>query len=175
MLFRSFHHRHLNVDELHRRARERDATLGYATVWRTLKLLERYGLVHRSQFGDGTARFEVAAGEVEEHHDHMICTRCGVIVEFENAAIVERDKARLEMPVDLLIVFPEKPAVDWVSTGSGKVGSFASQRRISADAQRFAGSRSNKPRSSFFHPLSATLFRSISRVASWCRITASEN
>jgi Fur family ferric uptake transcriptional regulator len=82
-----FHHRHLNVDELHRKARERDPTLGYATVWRTLKLLESCGLVHRSQFGDGTARYEVQFGAHEEHHDHMICTRCGTIVEFENAAI----------------------------------------------------------------------------------------
>lgn len=82
-----FHHRHLNVDELHRRAREQDPTLGYATVWRTLKLLERYGLVHCSKFGDGTARYEVQVGEHEEHHDHMICTNCGRIVEFENDAI----------------------------------------------------------------------------------------
>ncbi len=82
-----FNHRHLNVDELHRRAREQDPTLGYATVWRTLKLLEHYGLVHCSKFGDGTARYEVQVGDHEEHHDHMICTRCSKIVEFENDAI----------------------------------------------------------------------------------------
>lgn len=82
-----FEHRHLNVDELHRRARAEDPTLGYATVWRTLKLLEHYGLVHCSKFVDGTARYEVQLGDAEEHHDHMICTQCGRIVEFENEAI----------------------------------------------------------------------------------------
>ena len=81
-----YHHGHLNVDELHRRVRAIDATVGYATVYRTLKLLERYGLVEVSHFADGTARYEVHV-DSEDHHDHMICTRCGAIVEFENAAI----------------------------------------------------------------------------------------
>lgn len=81
-----FHHRHLNVDELHRLVREKDPTIGYATVYRTLKLLERYGLVNCSNFGDGTARYEVNEGS-EDHHDHLICTDCGDIVEFENDAI----------------------------------------------------------------------------------------
>jgi len=81
-----FHHRHLNVDELHRQVRLIDPTLGYATVYRTLKLLERYGFVNCSNFGDGTARYEVNIGS-QEHHDHMICTDCGKIVEFENDRI----------------------------------------------------------------------------------------
>lgn len=81
-----FHHGHLNVDELHRMVRAMDATVGYATVYRTLKLLERYGLVEVSHFADGTARYEVHV-DTADHHDHMICTRCGTIVEFENPAI----------------------------------------------------------------------------------------
>jgi Fur family ferric uptake transcriptional regulator len=78
-----YNHRHLNVDELHREVRRQDPALGYATVYRTLKLLERCGLVHCSNFGDGTARYEVQIGD-EEHHDHLICTECGRIDEFEN-------------------------------------------------------------------------------------------
>jgi Fur family ferric uptake transcriptional regulator len=81
-----FHHRHFNVDELHRAVRNEDASVGYATVYRTVKLLERVGLVTASQFGDGTARYEIAAGD-DDHHDHLICTRCGTIIEFEMAAI----------------------------------------------------------------------------------------
>ncbi|MSP92766.1 MAG: transcriptional repressor [Myxococcales bacterium] len=81
-----WHHGHLNVDELHREVRKADASVGYATVYRTLKLLERCGLVNCSNFGDGTARYEVHSGAAE-HHDHMICTDCGTIVEFENDAI----------------------------------------------------------------------------------------
>ncbi len=86
-----FHHRHLNVEELHRAVRESDPSIGYATVYRTVKLLERVGLVNAGQFGDGTARYEVAIG-VEDHHDHLICTRCAKIVEFEDEAIEHLQK-----------------------------------------------------------------------------------
>jgi Fur family ferric uptake transcriptional regulator len=81
-----FHHGHQNLDELHQHARRADPTLGYATVYRTLKLLEKCGLVNCSNFGDGTARYEINL-HAAEHHDHMICTGCGRIVEFENDAI----------------------------------------------------------------------------------------
>lgn len=79
-------HRHLNVDELHRQVRASDNTVGYATVYRTVKLLERVGMLTASRFSDGTARYEVALAD-EDHHDHLICTRCGKIVEFENHEI----------------------------------------------------------------------------------------
>ena len=90
-----FHHGHLNVDELHQEVRRVDPSLGYATVYRTLKLLERCGLVHASNFGDGTARYEIDEGG-HDHHDHMICTECSKIVEFEEPAIeaLQMDVAR---------------------------------------------------------------------------------
>lgn len=81
-----FEHRHCNVEELHRTVRTRDDSVGYATVYRTVKLLERVGLVNAQHFGDSTARYEVAIGD-EDHHDHLICTRCARIVEFENHEI----------------------------------------------------------------------------------------
>ncbi len=86
-----YHHGHLNADELHQKVRLDDPTVGYATVYRTLKLLEHYGLVHASNFRDGTSRYEVQVGG-DEHHDHMICTKCGAIVEFENDAIEQLQK-----------------------------------------------------------------------------------
>ena len=81
-----FHHGHLNVDELHREVRLIDPSLGYATVYRTLKLFERCGLVHTSNFGDGTARYEIDL-DGHDHHDHMICTECNKIIEFEEPRI----------------------------------------------------------------------------------------
>lgn len=91
-----FSHRHFNVEELHRAVHDRDPSIGYATVYRTVKLLERVGLVHAGQFGDGTARYEVSDGDAD-HHDHLICTRCGLIVEFEIEAIedLQRQVAKL--------------------------------------------------------------------------------
>jgi Fur family ferric uptake transcriptional regulator len=55
-----------------------EAKIGYTTVYRTMKLLCEAGLAHEHNF-DGTARFEIA----QEHHDHLVCTRCGKIIEFE--------------------------------------------------------------------------------------------
>ncbi len=75
--------RHFNVDELHREVRQEDSTVGYATVYRTLKLLEQHDMVHSNKFGDGTRRYEVTFGGAE-HHDHLICTTCGRIVEFQH-------------------------------------------------------------------------------------------
>jgi Fur family transcriptional regulator, ferric uptake regulator len=78
---------HLGLDEILRRARARDQRIGYATVYRTMKLLTEIGLAHERRFADGFARYELA--EADSHHDHLICTRCGSIVEFEEPAIEE--------------------------------------------------------------------------------------
>ena len=71
---------HLRVDDLLERVREEDPRIGQATVYRTLKLLEKAGLADAHQFGDGHTRYEPAHGE-EDHHDHLICVFCGSIQE----------------------------------------------------------------------------------------------
>jgi Fur family ferric uptake transcriptional regulator len=76
---------HISIDELLARVRRRQPRVGYATVYRTLKLLVDSGLAVERQFGDGQARFEV----VGDHHDHLICTKCGLILEFEDDEIEE--------------------------------------------------------------------------------------
>ena len=76
---------HLSVEELWSRVRSQDSKVSVATVYRTMKLLSESGLVHARNFGDGQTRYEVAVGR--HHHDHLICTRCKTIVEFENDRI----------------------------------------------------------------------------------------
>ena len=71
-------------------ARRHIPGLGIATVYRTLKLLVDCGLAIERQFGDGQARYEV----VGDHHDHLICVKCGLILEFEDAEI-ERLQERI--------------------------------------------------------------------------------
>lgn len=77
---------HLSIDELLERVRHADARIGQATVYRTMKLLTKCGLAESRQFGDGHTRYE-PIDEHEEHHDHLICTSCGKIVEFHNDQI----------------------------------------------------------------------------------------
>ena len=81
---------HVSIDELLTKVRKRHPKVGYATVYRTLKLLVDSGLAVERQFGDGQARYEV----VGDHHDHLICIRCGLILEFEDDEI-ERLQERI--------------------------------------------------------------------------------
>lgn len=74
---------HVSIDDLLSKVRKRQPKVGYATVYRTLKLLVDSGLAVERQFGDGQARYEV----VGDHHDHLICMKCGLILEFEDDEI----------------------------------------------------------------------------------------
>ena len=76
---------HLSVEELWAKVRAQDSKVSVATVYRTMKLLHECGLAHARNFGDGQTRYEPAVGK--HHHDHLICTRCGTIIEFENDRI----------------------------------------------------------------------------------------
>ena len=71
--------RHLSTQELYDIVRKKYKNIGYATVARTLKLLAEAELCNIVDFGDGTQRFEHRYGH--EHHDHLICTKCGRFVE----------------------------------------------------------------------------------------------
>ena len=75
--------KHISADELLDEVRKEQPRIGYATVYRTLKLLVDSGIAHQRQFGDGQARYEIAG----EHHDHLICNKCGLILEFEDEEI----------------------------------------------------------------------------------------
>ena len=76
---------HLSTEELYLRLRRKNPRIGYATVHRTLKLFAECGIAEQCHFGDGQARYE--ASDLDEHHDHLICTSCGKIVEFEDPRI----------------------------------------------------------------------------------------
>lgn len=76
--------RHFSLEELLALAREKDDNIGYATVYRTLKLLTDLGLAQERHFSDGQTRYEASDGL---HHDHLICTQCSAIVEFEEERI----------------------------------------------------------------------------------------
>jgi Fur family ferric uptake transcriptional regulator len=78
---------HVTIEELLADVRAHDRGVGYATVYRTLKLLAECGVASERRFGDGLSRYEISDGD--EHHDHLICTSCGRITEFEEPRIEE--------------------------------------------------------------------------------------
>lgn len=79
---------HMTIEDLLTEVRARDRGIGYATVYRTLKLLAECGVASERRFGDGLSRYELA-DEASTHHDHLICIECGRIVEFEEPRIEE--------------------------------------------------------------------------------------
>ena len=78
---------HVTIDELLERVRKSDPRIGYATVYRTVKMLAESGIASERKFGDGFTRFELA--DEGAHHDHLICVECGAIQEFEEPLIEE--------------------------------------------------------------------------------------
>jgi Fur family transcriptional regulator, ferric uptake regulator len=78
---------HLSTEELYLKLRKKNPNLGYATVYRTLKLFAECGLAEERHFGDGQTRYERTSDD--EHHDHLVCTGCSTILEFEDPRIEE--------------------------------------------------------------------------------------
>ena len=74
--------RHLSIEDVARELRGRGAKAGLATVYRTIDLLVRSGLVVERDFGEGFRRYEPARDV--PHHEHLLCTRCGRVTEFRD-------------------------------------------------------------------------------------------
>ncbi|HBF30484.1 Fur family transcriptional regulator [Rhizobium sp.] len=75
---------HPDVEELYRRSSLVDAKISISTVYRTVKLFEDAGIIARHDFRDGRSRYETLP---EEHHDHLIDLKNGVVIEFRSPEI----------------------------------------------------------------------------------------
>ena len=82
--------RHATSDEIYQTVRAEHPNVGYTTVYRTMKLFCEAGLAEEHHFDDGVTRYEIE----HEHHDHLVCVRCGKIIEFESRII---EQAQLEV------------------------------------------------------------------------------
>ena len=71
---------HLTSEDLYWLVQKQDPSVGHTTVYRTLKLLTEAGLAREVRFGDNKTYYEHQYNH--EHHDHLICTECGKVVEF---------------------------------------------------------------------------------------------
>jgi Fur family ferric uptake transcriptional regulator len=71
---------HLTSEDLYFLVHREDSSVGHTTVYRTLKLLTEAGLAREVRFGDNKTYYEHHFKH--EHHDHMICTECGKVLEF---------------------------------------------------------------------------------------------
>lgn len=93
---------HLDADQLYRKAREREPRISLATVYRNLKLFKERGMIRESGLGESHAHYEIS-GEAEHHH--LICLRCGRVIEFDSPLVVRaKEKIGRDEGFDILSV-----------------------------------------------------------------------
>jgi len=76
---------HSSAEDIYIAAHKLNPRIGLTSVYRTLELLASMGMVYKTEFGDGRARYElseVAGGG--EHHHHIVCTKCGKIINYDD-------------------------------------------------------------------------------------------
>ena len=76
--------RHMTAEDIYQLLRDAGEDVGIATVYRVLTQFEVAGLIERHNFDNGPAVYELNRGE---HHDHMVCTETGAVIEFHNEEI----------------------------------------------------------------------------------------
>jgi Fur family transcriptional regulator, ferric uptake regulator len=81
---------HVTAQEVFEAVSQVDGTIGFATVYRFLRKLTEFGFVTEVRMGGLPARYELTP---QSHHDHLTCTQCGKICEFENSTIERLQEA----------------------------------------------------------------------------------
>ena len=81
--------RHWSVEDIYKTLLDMGEDVGLATVYRVLTQFETAGLVIRHRFEGGLAVFELDDGQ---HHDHLVCIKCGKVEEFVDLIIEERQR-----------------------------------------------------------------------------------
>jgi len=99
--------RHLSAEDIYKALLSLNDDVSLATVYRVLTQFEAAGLVSRHNFEGGHSVFELARGE---HHDHLVCVRCGLVEEFVDEIIEQRqktiaDRAHFQMTDHALNIF----------------------------------------------------------------------
>lgn len=81
--------RHLTAEKVYKILLSEDEDIGLATVYRVLTQFEAAGLVTRHHFEGGNSVFELSTGD---HHDHILCVKCGKVDEFTDPVIEARQQ-----------------------------------------------------------------------------------
>ena len=79
---------HSSAEDLYGLVKAEDPSVGFTTVYRTLKLLAECGLAREERLGDGLRRYE--HHYKHPHHDHLICTECNELIEFYSEVIEKK-------------------------------------------------------------------------------------
>ncbi|MBN1224720.1 MAG: transcriptional repressor [Candidatus Aminicenantes bacterium] len=75
---------HMSAKEIYDALSNAYPGIGLSTIYRTLNLLVRTDFLNQIHIGDGQSRYEFKSGEKDEHHHHLICTKCGRIIDYND-------------------------------------------------------------------------------------------
>ncbi|MBN1272686.1 MAG: transcriptional repressor [Candidatus Aminicenantes bacterium] len=100
--------KHMSPKEIYGEIQKSYPGIGLTTVYRTLDLLVRSGVINRFSFGDGQSRYEFKEGRKQSQHYHLICTQCGRIFDYsdfveEELAIVRKTEAILAKKYNFMV------------------------------------------------------------------------
>ena len=100
--------KHMSAKEIYASLYNTHPGMGLTTVYRTLDLLARMGLLTKLTLGDGQSRYEFKSSDKKEHHHHLICTHCGKIINYsefldEELRLVKKTEERLAKKYDFTI------------------------------------------------------------------------
>lgn len=91
--------KHLSVEDLYNLLKSNNEEISLATIYRVLTQFEAAGIVTKHNFENNHAVFELS---VEDHHDHLICIKCGTIIEFVDS-IIEDQQLKIAKQHDFII------------------------------------------------------------------------
>ena len=100
--------KHMSAKEIYASLYNTYPRMGLTTVYRTLDLLARMGIITKLTLGDGQSRYEFKSSEKKDHHHHLICTTCGRIINYsefldEELQLVKKTEERLAKKYDFII------------------------------------------------------------------------
>ncbi len=101
--------KHLSAKEIYSYLYKSHPGIGMTTVYRTLDLLARMGLVTKLVLGDGQSRYEFKSSDREKHHHHLLCTKCGKIIDYsefldEELELIRKTEKKLEKKYNFKIL-----------------------------------------------------------------------
>jgi len=100
--------KHMSAKEIYASLYNTYPRMGLTTVYRTLDLLARMGIITKLTLGDGQSRYEFKSSEKKDHHHHLICTICGRIINYsefldEELSLIKKTEERLAKKYNFLI------------------------------------------------------------------------
>jgi Fur family transcriptional regulator, ferric uptake regulator len=143
---------HLSVEDLHEVLLEKSVDISLSTIYRTVKLMARMGILRELELAEGHKHYEIN-GATPHHHHHIVCVQCNRTLEFENETVFKQSMKQVEKsgyqlidcqltiyaicPEAIRYGYPALPSEDWMCT-KAIADTHKHQKKMRTKAQRDA-------------------------------------